>query len=147
MPFHSQCAVPNMTSALEIALGLMIPCMPSFATLWRFYADPNINDSGAFAPTPKIGPGSPLSFSSPGPFSQPESRATWRKTHLSIEEIPYRKSSAEYNQRHHIRAPSAVHFSRMKALPSTPLPSTTVPPSPGSPNSFRSMHLPIMLSN
>ncbi|KAF2790341.1 hypothetical protein K505DRAFT_81205 [Melanomma pulvis-pyrius CBS 109.77] len=134
--------------ALEMAIGLMIPCMPSFATIWRYYTDPNINDTGNLT-TPNMRGVSSLSFSSPLILSQPESRATWRKTHLSIEEIPYRKTSSEYNQ-YSIRTPLPVHIQRMKALPSTPLPypyTKSAPQSPTTPKSCRSMQLPIMFSH
>ncbi|KAF2713805.1 hypothetical protein K504DRAFT_530724 [Pleomassaria siparia CBS 279.74] len=123
--------------ALEITLGLMIPCMPSFATLWRYYAHPDINDTGILAPTPKVPLVGSLSFPSKLPQSERESRTTWRKTHLSIEEIPYRKPSAEWTH-NSIRTPQSAHVQRMKALPATPLPTT-----PGSP---QYMHLPIMFS-
>ncbi|KAF2192940.1 hypothetical protein K469DRAFT_735054 [Zopfia rhizophila CBS 207.26] len=115
----------------ELSVGLMIPCMPSVATVYRHFTVPDINDNTTIS-TPNMKGFSALS--SP----QTESRATWRKTHLSIEEIPYSKPSSEW-KRH------PVHDLRMKALPATPLPlNPTAPPSPKTPTSPRSMRLPIM---
>ncbi|KAF2472582.1 uncharacterized protein BDR25DRAFT_15617 [Lindgomyces ingoldianus] len=119
----------------ELSLGLMIPCMPSLFTVYRHFTVPDINDTATIA-TPNMRGFS--SLSSP----KTESRATWRKTHLSIEEIPYRKPSSEWERR-------PIHDHRMKALPPTPLllNPASVPPSPKTPKtpaSFRSMHLPIM---
>ncbi|KAF2269661.1 hypothetical protein CC78DRAFT_236831 [Lojkania enalia] len=125
---------------LELSVGLMIPCMPSVATVYRYYTVPDIDDTTTLA-TPNM----KLLSSSPSP-PLPESRSTWRKTHLSIEEMPYRNVSPEFGL--HL----APQDRRMKALPATPLPLNlvSVPPSPKTPktpktpNSFRSMQLPIM---
>jgi hypothetical protein len=114
--------------------------MPSVWTVYRYYTVPEINE-GITVSTPNMKLLSNLS--SP----QTESRATWRKTHQDIEEIPYRKAQEE-DSRHNSKD------SRMKALPTTPLPLAlrTIPPSPTTPmspkspgaRSFRSMNLPIM---
>ncbi|KAF1999228.1 hypothetical protein P154DRAFT_232007 [Amniculicola lignicola CBS 123094] len=116
---------------LELALSLMIPCMPSVATVYRHLTRLDIND------TTTIGtPNKELlsTLSSP----QSVSRATWRKTHLSIEEMPYRQASKKYRQ-------NPRHDARMKALPCTPLP-LGMHSAPQTPTSFRSMRLPIMFT-
>ncbi|KAF2729423.1 hypothetical protein EJ04DRAFT_67126 [Polyplosphaeria fusca] len=126
---------------LELSMGLMIPCMPHAATVYRHYSVPDITDTTNLStPNMKL-----LSSSLPSP--QPVSRAAWRKTHLSIEELPFSRADSAFS----------VHPTRdrrMKALPATPLPlnlesippspSTPLSPTPMSPASFRSMHLPIM---
>ncbi|KAH7119659.1 hypothetical protein B0J11DRAFT_582173 [Dendryphion nanum] len=119
---------------LEIALSLIITCMPSVYTLWRYYTLPDIDDITTLA-TPNSKNLSTMTS------LHTESRATWRKTHLSIEEMPYRQASVKYKNR-------PTGDTRMKALPATPLPLnlSSMPPSPRTPNSFHSMHLPIMLS-
>jgi hypothetical protein len=126
-------------SIIEAATSLIIPCIPSVWEVYRHFTVPDIDDTTTIAtPTMKL----LSSISSP----QIESRATWRKTH-DIEDLPFRKGSAEYGR---------PRDSRMKALPTTPLP---LPPSPlfanrgtvpsdpitpKTPASFRSMSLPIM---
>ncbi|KAF2105745.1 hypothetical protein BDV96DRAFT_356723 [Lophiotrema nucula] len=133
---------------LELSMGLIIPCMPSVATVYRHYTIPDIDDTTTLA-TPNM----KLLSSVASP--QSVSRATWRKTHLSIEEIPYKRSLSEFTQ-------LPTDHSRMKALPATPLPLNlhSIPPSPQTPtsatplsptpktpktpNSIRSMRLPIM---
>ncbi|KAF2870128.1 hypothetical protein BDV95DRAFT_608145 [Massariosphaeria phaeospora] len=121
---------------LEISLGLIIPCMLSVHRLWYHATYPDITDTTTIG-TPDMRLMSPAS--SRIPFSPPDSRATWHKTHHNIDELPYRKASIRHS-------PDDLRF---KALPSTPLPvalpaTPQTPMSPKTPNSMRSMQLPIM---
>jgi hypothetical protein len=103
-------------------------------------------------------------ISSPSPHSHiiesaNPSRNTWRRTHPhpDIEDLPFRKPSAEFPAHQHHRP---GRDSRMKALPTTPLPLPASPlfkkgedvvasetVMPETPKSWRSMSLPIMMSN
>ncbi|KAF2275313.1 uncharacterized protein EI97DRAFT_501919 [Westerdykella ornata] len=126
IPFH-------VVFIIETTLSLMTPCMPSLWVVYRHFTVPDIDDTTTIA-TPNMRLLSAIS--SP----QTESRATWRKTN-NLEELPFRKASLRYN---------GPRDSRMKALPTTPLPIFTgpIPPDPKTPmtaKSFRSMTLPIML--
>ncbi|KAF2649783.1 hypothetical protein K491DRAFT_721365 [Lophiostoma macrostomum CBS 122681] len=119
---------------VETTLTLIIPCIPSLWSVYRFLTVPDIDDTTTLAtPNMKLlsSVGSPVG----------DQRSTWRKTHMDIEEIPYKRTSSQYTNPQDLR---------MKALPVTPLPfAPTVPPSPKtasplSPSSSRSMSLPIM---
>jgi hypothetical protein len=120
--------------------------MPSIYTIWAHYTYIDINEKGTIIGTPSTGFNSTLSYyqkpaskqSTPTP--PPAAKLSWRKTHMSIEELPYRKPSVEFYRGSML----TERDSRMKALPTTPLPFQT-PLSPKTPNSVRSMQLPIIL--
>ncbi|KAF2745252.1 hypothetical protein M011DRAFT_479090 [Sporormia fimetaria CBS 119925] len=115
---------------LEMTLSLIIPCMPSVWITYRHLTVPEIDDKTTIA-TPNMK--SISTFSTPGA----PSRATVRNTR-DIEDLPFRKSSADY---------AGPRDSRMKALPVTPLPvAVTTPPTPRTPSTFKSMRFPILRS-
>jgi hypothetical protein len=123
----------------------MIPCMPSIYTIWAHYTYIDINEKGTIG-SPSTGFNSTLSYhdKAPSKFSSPtpppDAKIAWRKTHMSVEELPYRRPSLEF-YRGSVLTP---RDSRMKALPTTPLP-FYAPMSPKTPISARSMQLPIIL--
>ncbi|KAF2009462.1 hypothetical protein BU24DRAFT_414789 [Aaosphaeria arxii CBS 175.79] len=144
----------------EIALSITITCIPSVYETICHFTKPDIDDRTTLA-TPKL-----QLLNSGRSTPQVESRATWRKTHRDIEEIPYREKPTSHPD------PTVPH-TRMKALPTTPFPlhydskpcsptsetssktdlslilsqpSPATPKTPHSPGSVHSMHLPIMLS-
>ncbi|KAF2680774.1 hypothetical protein K458DRAFT_372755 [Lentithecium fluviatile CBS 122367] len=139
----------NVAIIIEIALSLMIPCMPSIYTIWAHYTYIDINERGTIIGSPSTGFDSTLSYykKSPSKHSSPtlppEATFAWRKKHTSIEELPFRKPSAEFYR----GSTLTERDSRMKALPTTPLPfySPMSPKTPKTPNSVRSMQLPIIL--
>ncbi|KAF1953700.1 hypothetical protein CC80DRAFT_595600 [Byssothecium circinans] len=125
---------------IEVTLSLLIPAMPSFYDIWKFYTHIEIVEQATIgAPSSRLVP-STLSFYPSGtstPTISGEYRKTWRKTHMSIEELPYRKPSSEFYR----SSPLGPRDSRMKALPATPF------PAPKTPNSVKSMRLPILLES
>lgn len=158
----------NLISVLEVAISLMIPCMSSFYAIYRHYTYIELNERVTIG-TPSARFASTLSHSRyPTPVSTPvpEPKKSWRKTHMSIEDLPFRKTSVDYYR----RSPAAFRDprdSRMKALPPTPLPlasrnnsladrggqtrkssktpkSPKTPKTPKTPISVRSMRLPIL---
>ncbi|KAJ4298954.1 hypothetical protein N0V90_004197 [Kalmusia sp. IMI 367209] len=152
-----------VNSILEVAISLMVPCMSSFYAIYRHYTYIELNERTTIG-TPSSRYNSTLShYKSPAPTPVPEPKKSWRKTHMSVEELPFRKASVDYYR----RSPLAFHDSRdsrMKALPPTPLPlasrnnsvaegmsqapktpkSPKTPKTPKTPNSVRSMRLPIL---
>ena len=164
----------------------MIPCMSSFYAIYRHYTYIELNERTTIG-TPSTRYNSTLSFNktpsrqpSKHPSQHPsriasqnpshahipipeEPKKIWRKTHMSVEELPFRKASVEFYR----KSPLAFRDSRdsrMKALPPTPLPlasrknsaaegmsnapktpkSPKTPKTPKTPNSIRSMRLPIL---
>src|SRR5262245_19221649 len=126
----------------------MIPCMPSLFTIWHHYTYVDINEKTTIG-SPSTRFTSALSYyKTSTPTPPPQVKKSWRKTHMSIEELPFRKASSEF-YRDRVISP---RDSRMKALPSTPLPfnvpmSPKTPKTPKTPNSVRSMQLPILLES
>jgi hypothetical protein len=123
----------------------MIPCMPSIYTIWAHYTYVDINEKGTIG-SPSTGFQSTLfyyqkpSSNKSSPAALAEAKLAWRKTHMSVEELPFRRPSVEF-YRGSVLTP---RDSRMKALPTTPLPFYG-PMSPRTPTSAYSMQLPIIL--
>lgn len=153
----------------------MIPGMSSFYAIYRHFTYIELNERTTIG-APSTRYNSTLSHYNP-PSKQPsqytthastplppeEPKKSWRKTHMSVEELPFRKASVEFYR----KSPLAFRDSRdtrMKALPPTPLPlasrnnsvadgmpsaprvpkSPKTPKTPRTPNSIRSMRLPIL---
>lgn len=145
----------------------MIPCMSSFHAIHHHYTYIDLNERVTIGTsTPRYN----SAFSgheTPGQFSQypshtpsplPEApKKIWRKTHMSVEELPFRKASIEFYR----RSPLALRDSkdsRMKALPPTPLPLASrnnsvaneashdprISKAPKTPNSIKSMRFTIL---
>lgn len=145
----------------------MIPCMSSFYLIYRHYTYIEINERTTIGtPSPRYQSSlsyykSPSHTHPPTPVSDP--KTSWRKTHVSVEELPFRRSSAEFYRKSPLSRYD-VRDSRMKRLPPTPLPMTSrnnsvaerpggsskgpktpkSPKTPKTPNSVRSMRLPIV---
>lgn len=153
----------------------MIPCMSSFYAIYRHFTYVELNERvtiGASSTrynstlshykTPSKQPSRDNSHVST-PLPPEEPKKIWRKTHMSVEELPFRKASVDFYR----KSPLAFRNSRdsrMKALPPTPLPlasrnnsvadgmpnvpktpkSPKTPKTPKTPNSIRSMRLPIL---
>lgn len=119
--------------------------MPSIYTIWAHYTYIEINEKGTIG-SPSTGFQSTLSYyqksssNEASPTVPADAKLAWRKTHMSIEELPFRRPSAEF-YRVSLLGP---RDSRMKALPTTPLPFYG-PMSPRTPASAYSMQLPIIL--
>lgn len=165
----------NTALVLEVSISLMIPCMSSFYAVYRHYTYVEINERTTIGtPSTRLhstlshhgtnsGHPSQRSSQAPTPLSHiREPPKSWRKAHLSIEELPFRKTSVEF-YRNSPQPFRSERDSRMKALPPTPLPlmsrnnsvadgtshppnvprSPKTPKTPKTPNSVRSMRLPI----
>ncbi|PVI00983.1 hypothetical protein DM02DRAFT_654884 [Periconia macrospinosa] len=129
--------VLDFTIILEVVLSLLIPAMPSIYEIWKFYTHVEIIERTTIG-TPNTIWLTSRSNLSTGPSTPAPSHdaRSWRKTHLSIEELPYRRPSFEYYRSSTLKP---LDTRRMKALPATPLPALKTP------NSVKSMRLPILL--
>ena len=129
-------ALTTCDSILEVVLCLLIPAMPSIYEIWRFYTHVEIIERTTIGTPSTVWLTSRTSTGPSTPAPSHDGRHGWRKTHLSIEELPYRKPSFEYYRSSPLKP---LDTRRMKALPATPL------PAPKTPNSVKSMRLPILL--
>jgi hypothetical protein len=152
---------------LEVSISLMIPCMSSFYQIYRHYTYVEINERTTIG-TPSTRYQSSFSHHNSPPHTHPSTptpdpKTSWRKTHMSVEELPFRKSSVDFYRKSPL-AFQNTRDSRMKRLPPTPLPmasrnnsiaegsskipktpkSPKTPKTPKTPNSIRSMRLPIL---
>jgi hypothetical protein len=123
--------------------------MPSIYTIWAHYTYIDINEKGTIG-SPSTGYHSTMSYYQKPPSRRPtpmptppvDVKKSWRKTHMSVEELPFRRPSAELYRGSVLTAQDT----RMKALPTTPLPTYGPGPlSPKTPASAYSMQLPVIL--
>ncbi|CAI6331872.1 unnamed protein product [Periconia digitata] len=143
----------DFTVILEVVLCLILPAMPSTFEIWKFYTHVEIVERSTIG-TPStmwLTSRTNLSTLPSTPSPSHEGRGGWRKTHLSIEELPFRKPSVDYYRNSPLKP---LDMTRMKALPATPLPAPKTPTAPKTPrtpktpktpNSVKSMQLPILL--
>ncbi|KAJ4349476.1 uncharacterized protein N0V89_008091 [Didymosphaeria variabile] len=155
---------------LEVSISLLIPCMTSFYQIYRHYTYVELNERTTIGTPSTTRYNSTLSYYKSPSRTQtstpvPDPKTSWRKTHLSVEELPFRKASADFYRKSPLTFQDARgRDSRMKRLPPTPLPMASrnnsvtgevegsskrpktpkSPKTPKTPNSVRSMRLPIL---
>ncbi|KAL1610567.1 hypothetical protein SLS60_002236 [Paraconiothyrium brasiliense] len=152
--------------------GYQIPIIVAFFyQIYRHYTYVELNERTTIGTPSTTRYNSTLSYYKSPSRTQtstpvPDPKTSWRKTHMSVEELPFRKTSVDFYRKSPLTFQGA-RDSRMKRLPPTPLPmasrnnsvaedveggakrpktpkSPKTPKTPKTPNSVRSMRLPIL---